>query len=124
MLVFDHIVYIQLPANMSLLNEFKCGPLDIQGIKGETDVEAEHDTGLMPDRLISPDVYEPVVLTTDEHRVAPPTDSINGPRKLTPVYTASLQLCKMQLNFLCLHLCLVVVVTLLFILMYVASLNT
>ena len=83
----SHCIYIQLPANISLLNEFMCGSLDIQDIKGETDVEAEHDTGSPPDQLISPDVYEPVVVTTDEHRVAPPTDSINGPRKLTPVYT-------------------------------------
>ena len=50
-------------------------------------MEAEHDTGSLPDWLITLDEYEPVVVTTDEHRVAPPTDSINGPRKLTPVYT-------------------------------------
>ena len=45
---------------MSLLNEFMCGPLDIQDIKGETDAEAVHDTGSLPDRLINPDEYEPV----------------------------------------------------------------
>ena len=53
----EHIVYIQLPANMSLLNEFMCGPLDIQDIKGETDAEAEHGTGSLPDRLINPEEY-------------------------------------------------------------------
>ena len=91
----NHSVYIQLPANMSLLNEFMCGPLDIQDIKGETDAEAEHDTGSLPDWLINPDVYEPVAVTTEEHRAAWPTDSFNDPRKLTPVYTySSLQLCK------------------------------
>ena len=93
--LYSHCIYIQLPANMSLLNEFMCGPLDIQDIKGETDAEAEHDTGSLPDRLINPDVYEPVVPTTEVHRAAQHTDSINGPRKLTPVYTySSLQLCK------------------------------
>ena len=70
----------------SLLNEFMCGPLDIQGIKGKTGAEAEHDTGSLPDWLINPDEYEPVVLNT-EHRAPQPTDSINDPRKLTPVYT-------------------------------------
>ena len=49
------------------LNEFMCGPRDIQGIKGKTGAEAEHDTGSLPDWLINPDEYEPVVLTT-EHR--------------------------------------------------------
>ena len=63
------------------------GPLDIQNIKGETDVEAEHDTGSLPDRPINPDVYEPVVLTTEEYTPAEPTDSIHDPRKLTLVYT-------------------------------------
>ena len=52
-----------------------CGPLDIQDIKGKTDDEAEHDTGSLPDQLITPDEYEPVVLTTEEHRAAEPTDS-------------------------------------------------
>ena len=51
--LYSHCIYIQLPANMSLLNEFMCGPLDIQDIKGETDAEAEHDTGLLPDWLIT-----------------------------------------------------------------------
>ena len=72
---------------MSLFNEFMCGSMDMQDIKGETDAEAEHDTGSLPDWLINPKEYEPVVLTTEEHRAAQPTDSINDPRKLTPVYT-------------------------------------
>ena len=53
---------------MCHLNEFMCRPRDIQGIKGKTGAEAEHDTGSLPDWLINPDEYEPVVLTT-EHRV-------------------------------------------------------
>ena len=80
-------IAIQLPANMSLFNEFMCGPMDMQDIKGETDAEAEHDTGSLPDRLINPDVYEPVILTTEEYTAAETKDSINDPRKLTPVYT-------------------------------------
>ena len=64
-----------------------CGPLDIQDIKGETDVEAEHGTGSQPDRLINPKEYEPAVLTTKEHRAAELTDTISDPRKLTPVFT-------------------------------------
>ena len=28
--------------------------------KSETDAEAEHDTGSLPDSLINPDVYEPL----------------------------------------------------------------
>ena len=72
---------------MSLFNEFMYGLLDMQDIKGETDAEAEHDTGSLPDRLINPDVHEPVVLITEEYTAAEPTDSINDPRKLTPVYT-------------------------------------
>ena len=71
------------------------GPLDIQDIKGETDAEAEHGTGSLPDQLVNPEEYEPPVLTTEEHRAARLTDTISDPRKLTPVYTyGSLQLCK------------------------------
>ena len=55
--------------------------------KSETDAEAEYDTGSLPDSLINPDVYELVILTTEEYTAAEPTDSINDPRKLTPVYT-------------------------------------
>ena len=55
--------------------------------EAETDVEAD---GSLPDRLINPEEYEPVVLTT-EHRAAQHTENkepVNdNPRKLTPVYT-------------------------------------
>ena len=54
---------------MSLLNEFMCGALDIQDIKGETDAEPEYGTASLPDWLINPGEYEPVVLTA-EHRAA------------------------------------------------------
>ena len=55
--------------------------------QAETNVEAGTDITSLTDRLITPDEYEPVVLTTEEHRAAQPTDSIHDPRKLTPVYT-------------------------------------
>ena len=84
---YSILALLATPVSMSLLNEFMCGPLDIQGIKGKTDAEGEHDTGSLPDWLINPEEYEPVVLTTEEHRAAEPTVSINSPRKLTPVYT-------------------------------------
>ena len=56
-------------------------------MQAETDVEAESDISSLPDRLINPEEYEPVVLTTEEHGAAEPTDSINESRRLTPVYT-------------------------------------
>ena len=56
--------------------------------QGETDVEAD---GSLPDRLINPEEYEPVVLTTEEHTAAQPTENkepVNeDPRKLTPMCT-------------------------------------
>ena len=54
------------------------------------DVEAESDTGSLPDRLINPEEYEPVLPTREEQTVAEPTESkepVNkDPRRLTPVY--------------------------------------
>ena len=78
---------------MSLLNEFMCGALDIQDIKGETDVEAEYGTDSLPDRLINPGEYE--YSPQKNTQLLWFTDTIHDPRKLTPVYTyGSLQLCK------------------------------
>ena len=55
------------------------------------DVEAESDTGSLPDRLINPEEYEPLLPTTEEQTAAEPTESkepVNkDPRRLTPVYT-------------------------------------
>ena len=55
--------------------------------QGKTDVEADAS---LPDRLINPEEYEPVVLTTEEHTAAQHTENkepVNDdPRKLTPVY--------------------------------------
>ena len=59
--------------------------------EAEEYVEAESDTGSLPDRLINPGEYEPVLPTTDEHSTAEPTEDKEPvdeePRRLTPVYT-------------------------------------
>ena len=57
----------------------------------EVDVEAESDTASLPDRLINPGEYEPVLLTREEHSTAEPTEDKEPvdeePRSLIPVYT-------------------------------------
>ena len=57
----------------------------------EPNMEAESDTGSLPDRLINPGEYEPVLTTTEEHTNAELTEDkqqVNEePRRLTPVYT-------------------------------------
>ena len=55
--------------------------------QAEVDVEAETDTESLPDRLINPEEYEPVLPTMEEHRDPEPTESCNDSRRLTPVYT-------------------------------------
>ena len=56
-------------------------------VQNGTDVEAESDTGSLPDRLINPREYEPGLPTTD-HTDAESTESEEpDPRWLTPVYT-------------------------------------
>ena len=61
--------------------------------QAEADVEAESHTGSLPDRLINPGEYEPVLPTTEEQTVAEITEDkelINEePRRLIPVYTYS-----------------------------------
>ena len=52
--------------------------------------EAESDTGSLPDRLINPEEYEPVLTTAGKHTAAKTTERTepaNDPRKLIPVYT-------------------------------------
>ena len=60
-------------------------------VQAETDVEAVSNTGSLPDRLINPVEYEPLLATTEECTAAEPTENkepINEePRQLTPVYT-------------------------------------
>ena len=59
--------------------------------QAEVDVEAESDTGSLPDRLINPGEYEPVLQFRREHAATEPTEDqeqVNEePRRLTPVYT-------------------------------------
>ena len=54
-------------------------------------METESDNGSLPDRLINPGEYEPVLPTTQEHSTAEPTRDKEPvdeePRRLTPVYT-------------------------------------
>ena len=56
--------------------------------QAEADVEAD---GSLPDRLIDPEEYEPVLCATVEHTATEPTESkevINeDPRRLIPAYT-------------------------------------
>ena len=57
----------------------------------EEDVEAESDHDSLPDRLINPGGYEPVLPITEDHTAAEPTENkepVNEElRRLTPVYT-------------------------------------
>ena len=59
--------------------------------KVKEDVEAESDTGSLPDHLINPGEYEPVLPTTEEHTAAELTEdkeTVNEePRRLILVYT-------------------------------------
>ena len=56
-----------------------------------TEVETESDAGSLPDRLVNPGDYEPVVPSTEEHVAAEPTGNKDlvdeETRWLTPVYT-------------------------------------
>ena len=40
--------------------------------QAEVDVETESDTESLPDRLINPEEYEPMVPTAEEHTAADP----------------------------------------------------
>ena len=56
--------------------------------KAEADVEDEFDTGFLPDRLINPERYKPVLPTTEKHTAAEPTENKEQEnKKLIPVYT-------------------------------------
>ena len=56
-------------------------------------MDAESDTGSLPDRLINPEEYEPLLPTTEERTSAKLTEdgaTVNEePRRLIPVYTYS-----------------------------------
>ena len=56
--------------------------------KAEADVEDESDTGFLPDRLINPERYKPVLPTTEKHTAAELTENKEQENeKLIPVYT-------------------------------------
>ena len=58
--------------------------------EAEADVEAESDTGSLPDRLINPGEYEPLLPTTELTAAGLTEDKepVNEePRRLIPVYT-------------------------------------
>ena len=66
----------------------------VQAIRNtETDVESESDTGSLPDRLINPGEYEPLLPTSEGHTAAEFTENKEAvneePRRLIPVYTYS-----------------------------------
>ena len=58
--------------------------------QGETDLQAEFDISTLPDRLINPGEYEPLLPTREKHTAAEATQSneldSKDPRKLTPMY--------------------------------------
>ena len=57
----------------------------------QADRVAEFNNDSLPDRMINPEVYEPILPAAKEHSVAEPTEdkvAVNeGTRRLTPVYT-------------------------------------
>ena len=59
--------------------------------EAEADVEAESDTDSLPDRLINPGEYEPVLTTMEEHTAAESAENKEPVkeelRRLIPVYT-------------------------------------
>ena len=67
----------------------KCVQVTRHTSKAEADVEAaECDSGSLPDRLINPERYKPVLPTTEKHTAAEPTENKEQENeKLIPVYT-------------------------------------
>ena len=66
----------------------------VQGIRNmKTDIEDESCTDSLPDRLVNPGEYEPLLPTTEEHTAAELTvnkEAVNEePRRLIPAYTYS-----------------------------------
>ena len=62
-----------------------CVQATIHISQAEADVETESDTNSLPDRLVNPGEYGPVLPTTEERTTDEPVNE--DPRKLTPVYT-------------------------------------
>ena len=59
--------------------------------QAEAEVEAESDTDSLPDRLVNPEDYEPLLHTTEGHASVEPTEDKLGtvnedPTRLNSVY--------------------------------------
>ena len=78
--------------NKVQMSEKKCAEYQRKS-QCEADMEAESVTGSLPDRMINPGEYEPLLPTTEEHNAAELTEDkecdSNDPIRLTPVYTYS-----------------------------------
>ena len=72
-----------------LKKKFKTLKSCMQGTEHTRQVEAdESNTSSLPDRLINPGEYEPVLSTTEEHDATESNAPVNeDPKRLTPVYT-------------------------------------
>ena len=90
-----HKLAVKIGITQCLKRIYKTFKRCVQAIRptseADADVEAESDTSSLPDRLINPGEYEPVLPTTEEHTASELTESkepVNEElRKLTPVYT-------------------------------------
>ena len=90
-----HKLAVKIGITQCLKRIYKTFKRCVQAIRptseADADVEAESDTGSLPDRLINPGEYEPVLQVRREHAAAEPTEDqepVNEePRRLTPVYT-------------------------------------
>jgi len=66
----------------------RCVSANKHTIEVQADREAEFNTESLPDRIINPGEYDPMLPVVAEHSVAEPNeDKESGARRLTPVYT-------------------------------------
>ena len=76
-----------------LKRKYKTWKATTHACQTERNMDAESDAGSLPDRLINPEEYEPLLLTTEENTSAKLTEdgaTVNEePRRLIPVYTYS-----------------------------------
>ena len=100
MILLVYILYLlakKVGITECLKTRYKCLKRTVQNIRDtsqcEADMEAESVTGSLPDRMINPGEYEPLLPTTEEHNAAELTEDkecdSNDPIRLTPVYTYS-----------------------------------
>ena len=96
-LIFNIFSMLATKAGIAQYLQIRCKSLRrcVQAIRStgqtEADVEADCDTDSLPDRLVNPGEYEPLLPTTEEHTAAEFTEDkeldSEEPRWLTPVYT-------------------------------------